>query len=74
MRCPRRSIVKLSFHKRYHRLGEIALNIILILLIAVGAIFEVSADLAGVFLIATFIALTTLVLGVVDDARDVSVA
>ena len=50
-----------------------ALNIILILLIAVGAKLEVSADVTGV-LIATSITLTALVLGVVDDARDVSVA
>ena len=59
--------MKLSFHKRHHGLGEVALNIILILLIAVGAKLEVSADVGGV-LIATFIALTTLVFGVVDDA------
>ena len=59
--------MNLSFHKRHHRLGEIALNIILILLIAVGATLEESAHVGGV-LIATFIALTTLVLGVVDDA------
>ena len=65
--------MKLSFHKRHHGLGESALNIILILLIAVGAIFEVSADEAGV-LIASSITLTALVLGVVDDARYVSVA
>jgi hypothetical protein len=43
-------------------------------LIAVGAKLEVSAYVVARILIATSIALTALVLGVVDDARDVSVA
>jgi len=50
------------------------LDIILILLIAVGAKFEVSADVVKVMIAASIITLTALVLGVVDDARDVSVA
>ena len=76
MRCSRCSIMKLPFHKWHHRLEEIAFNIILILLIAVGAKLEVSADIAAGVMIAAFINITlvALVLGVVDDARDVSVA
>jgi len=49
------------------------LDIILILLIAVGAKFKVSADVVEV-MVAASITLTALVLGIVDDARDVSVA
>ena len=48
------------------------MDIILILLIAVGAKFKVSADVAGV-IVAASITLTALVLSIVYDARDVSV-